>query len=130
MRVELGKRRCVVTRESGDPRISGGPSGAAGESRLLYHVKLALNRQGFDFIKKRMWKDGHLVDDMKQYLRERNMKAARVLAIYNDRWLIEGADEIYNRTGSVVLTVEDLATSTVRTLEEDISDATKLEQTI
>ncbi len=108
MRVELGARSCTVTREAGDSRIAGGPVNAAGESRLLYHVKLALNRQGFDFIKKRMWRDGHLVSDSQQYLRERNQRGARVLAIYNTSWQIEGADEIYNRTGSVTLAVENL----------------------
>lgn len=51
MKVELGERSCTVTREPGDPRISGGAHNAAGESRLLYHVKLALNAQGFNFIK-------------------------------------------------------------------------------
>lgn len=109
MKVELGEHSCTVTRESGDPRISGGAFNAAGESRLLYAVKLAINAQGYEFIKKRMWKDGHMVDEMKQYLRERNPRGRRVLVIYNDQWNIEGADETYNRTGSVTLSVEDLA---------------------
>lgn len=109
MKVELGEHSCTVTREPGDPRIAGGPLNAAGESRLLYHVKLALNSQGYDFVKKRMWKDGHMVADLQQYLRERNQRRARVLAIYNGSWQIEGADEIYNHAGSVTLTVEDLA---------------------
>jgi hypothetical protein len=41
------------------------------DSQLLYQVKQKLNSMGFDFIKKRMWKDGHLVDDSQLYLRER-----------------------------------------------------------
>lgn len=49
-----------------------------------------------------------MVDEMKQYLRERNPRARRVLAIYNDQWNIEGADEIYNREGAVTLTIADL----------------------
>lgn len=42
-----------------------------GESLLLYHVKTMLLRMGYDVIKKRMWKDGHLVDDSRQYVRTR-----------------------------------------------------------
>ena len=110
MKVEMKGMSCVVTREAGDSRIAGGPINAAGESRLLYRVKLALNAQGFDFVKKRMWRDGHLVDDLQQYLRERNQTARRVLAIWNGSFAIEGADETYNRTGSVTLRVENLAT--------------------
>jgi len=56
--------RCIVEREEGD-------EGFYSDSRLMYHMKQELNSQGFDFIKKRMWRDGHLVDDSQQYLRER-----------------------------------------------------------
>lgn len=108
MKVELGEGSCTVTREPGDSRIAGGPINCAGESRLLYHVKLALNSQGYDFIKKRMWRDGHLVGELQQYLRERNQRGARVLAVWNGSWQIEGADEIYNRTGTVTLRVDNL----------------------
>lgn len=101
MRVELQPGKCVVTREDGDKRYYG-DRGAAGESNLLYAVKNELNAQGFDFIKKRMWKDGHMVDDMQQYLRERDTKG-NCLAIYNGRFSIEGANDILNREGVVNL---------------------------
>lgn len=111
MRVILREHTCEVIREEGDPKIHGGPVNAAGESRLLYKVKQFLNSPeggGFDFIKKRMWRDGHLVDEMQQYLRGRKPVKGRVLCVYNGGWMIEGADERYNRTGRVLLRVEDL----------------------
>jgi len=107
MRVQLDDNGLTVTREDGDIRFSGVQNGA-GESRLLHHVKLALNAQGFDFIKKRMWKDGHMMDDLQQYLRERNATDGMQLAIYNGRWQIEGAEEILNRTGSVRFIVANI----------------------
>lgn len=106
VRVELTETRCIVTRESGDKRFYGHRN-AAGESNLLYAIKLNLNRQGYDFIKKRMWRDGHMVDDMQQYLRERNTKG-KCLAIYNGSFAIEGANDILNRDGIVRLTVSDI----------------------
>lgn len=107
MRVQLDEHKLTVTREPGDIRFSGVQNGA-GESRLLHHVKLALNEQGWDFIKKRMWKDGHLMDDTQQYLRERKATDGVQLAIYNGRWQIEGAEEILNRTGSVDFIVANI----------------------
>jgi len=66
MKVTLEGRAVVVKREDGDPDFYS-------DSILLLHVKRTLNSMGFDFIKKRMWKDGHLVDEEQQYLRERKM---------------------------------------------------------
>lgn len=40
-----------------------------GDSNLLYKIKNMLNENGAKLIKKRMWKDGHLVDDTLQYIR-------------------------------------------------------------
>ena len=108
MRVKLTGLSCVVTREPGDARFSGMANGA-GESRLLHHVKLALKAQGYDMIKKRMHKDGHLVDDMQQYLRERKPRNGRQLAIYNEHWAIMGAEEVLNRDGVVALACDNIA---------------------
>ncbi len=107
MKVELGTNTCTITREPGDKRYYGHVN-AAGESNLLLAVKLDLNAQGFDFIKKRMHKDGHLVDDMQQYLRERDTSGERCLAIYNGRFAIEGANDALNRDSVARLKVEDL----------------------
>jgi hypothetical protein len=42
MKVELIGHSCIVTKEPGDPHFSGRIN-AAGESRLLYHIKKILN---------------------------------------------------------------------------------------
>jgi len=70
MRFELADHSITIIREEGDPKFYGVVS-ARGESNLLYRIKRVLNCNGFDLIKKRMHKDGHLVDDMQQYLRTR-----------------------------------------------------------
>lgn len=102
-----GDGNCTVTREPGDPRFHG-IRNAAGESRLLYHMKKELAKQGYDFVKKRMWKDGHMMDEMQQYLRERKGgKNSRCLAIYNGNWAINGADKDFNE-GEAVFIVENI----------------------
>lgn len=103
MKIILKQNTCIIIREQGDPVFSG-VKNAAGESRLLYHVKQIINAAGeFDFIKKRMWKDGHLVDDLQQYLTIRHCKPDQLQYIYNDRWAIAGAEEPLNKTGRVDL---------------------------
>ncbi|MCK5604428.1 hypothetical protein KAR91_21235 [Candidatus Pacearchaeota archaeon] len=106
MKVEIKGGECIVTKEKGDCYFSG-VRNAAGESRLLYHLKKHLNAQGYDLIKKRMAKDGHMVDSLQQYLRSRLINK-RSIAIYNMAWAIEGADEILNRDGQVKLVVVPL----------------------
>tara|TARA_R110000824_G_scaffold214719_1_gene400950 strand:+ start:1364 stop:1693 length:330 start_codon:yes stop_codon:yes gene_type:complete len=107
MEIQLKENSCVVTREPDDPKFYG-TVGAKGESNLLHALKTKLNDQGFDFIKKRMWKDGHLVDDMQQYLRERVPVNGRQLCIYNDAWAIQGANDPYNEKGDVTLAVHNM----------------------
>ena len=104
MQIELLREKgiCRVTSEKGDKRVSGGNVNAAGESQLLHRIKRALNRVGCNLIKKRMWKDGHMVDDMQQYLRSRNTKG-ETWAIYNGHWALRGADEALNEFGTVDL---------------------------
>jgi hypothetical protein len=108
MKVEIKGNRCIVTREKGDPRFSGSVN-AAGESRLLYHIKNILNKQGYDLIKKRMHKDGHLVDDLQQYLRARKRSGdpKKDICIYNGMWNIKGAEEYLNEFGTVILCVTE-----------------------
>jgi hypothetical protein len=112
MKVKLNKSSCEVIREPGDRKFYG-VRNAAGESALLHAVKTILNEQvrnrnyGSDFIKKRMWKDGHLMDDMQQYLRSRKLKPG-CICIFNSRWQIEGAEVEYNETGKVTLSMHQL----------------------
>ena len=104
MIVEIKNYVCIVTREEGDPKFYGVANGA-GESTLLHHVKKKLNDQGYSLIKKRMYKDGHLVDDMQQYLRTQKPSGDpdKDIYIYNNQWAINGAEEAFNKQGKVEL---------------------------
>ena len=104
MKLEMREHSLVVTKEPGDIRCSG-VVGGKGESRLLHLIKKQLNAQGFDLIKKRMWKDGHLMDDLQQYLRTRKKSGdpKKDIYIWNGMWNIRGADEYLNRDGQVIL---------------------------
>lgn len=91
---------CNVTREVTDKKFK--RSGyASAESTFLYHVKQELIKQGYDVIKTRMWKDGHLVDDTQQYIRDK--KGA--FAIYNGSYAIYDAGEEFNTEGEVSLSL-------------------------
>ena len=103
MKVTISGNVCTVTREPGDQKYYGVVN-AAGESRLLHAIKTNLNAQGGNFIKKRMWRDGHLVDDMQQYVRSADIYADDAIGIYNPHWAVCGAESDYNE-GEVVLAV-------------------------
>jgi hypothetical protein len=94
-----------IRREEGDPKFYG-TQNAKGESNFFYWLKSILNKEyGYDLIKKRMWKDGHMVDDMQQYLRTRSPKSnGAKVAIYNPNWAIYGAEEEWNK-GEVTLAI-------------------------
>ena len=103
--LDLEKHCCTVKREDGDPtfRSSGW---TLAESTFLYHVKKALQAQGHDVIKKRMWRDGHLVDDTQQYIRTRaGLDKPGNFAIYNDAYAVYDAGEYFNQRGVVYLDV-------------------------
>ncbi len=110
VKLDLQTGTCVVTREAGDPLFK--PAGWLGhgnytngpESTFLYHVKRELQKQGYDVIKKRMGKDGHLVDDRQQYLRTRKWThdgGISEFCIWNSSWQIWDAGERFNQDGEV-----------------------------
>lgn len=103
MRIEFHEGYIEVFREKGDKAYYG-VMNAAGESNLFYAIKKHLNARGYDLIKKRMHKDGHMVADMQQYIRTRKPSGDPNKDIYivNGRWAIEGAEILYN-AGSVRL---------------------------
>lgn len=104
MKININQGSVTITRENGDKKYYGIANGA-GESKFFHDLKKELNKQGYDLIKKRMWKDGHLVDDMQQYLRTRKKGAGKAdIAIYSTFWAIRGANEDFNN-GEVTLCV-------------------------
>jgi hypothetical protein len=119
------RRGSVVTllREKGDVRYKPtgkqGNSWGDGESHLLYHLQQKIKNGEVenwgdlptDVIKKRMWKDGHLVDDRQLYIRSRKQFKSEdgkevFLALFNDHWAINGLNDDFNEDGtaSVLLT--------------------------
>jgi hypothetical protein len=92
----------TVKKQEGDP-VFRTTEWASAESTFLYRIKKKLQDVGYDCIKKRMWKDGHLVDDNQQYIRDRKGE----WAIYNDAYAIFDAGERFNQTGVVILRFED-----------------------
>ena len=103
---------CYVYREPGDPvfrpnrsKHSWSPPGWYGaESRLLHNVQKILNGRGYDLLKKRMWRDGHMFGcEHSQYLRSRNLKGVPSLYVYHADYALEVAAESYNVLGRVRL---------------------------
>lgn len=111
MKVELDfkQKECRVIKESGDKNIalSGWVKDDGGDpnSRLYYHIQQILNKEGYKIIKKRMWKDGHLVDAERQYLATRNPKGQN-FCIYDNLYAIRDAREEYNKEGKVTLCLD------------------------
>ncbi len=115
MKIQLHSTYVVVTREPNDSRVrKSTPYGGVGtggnyidpDSQFWHEVKKTLRAMGFDVIKKRMCSDGHLVDDLQQYVRTRDCR----LALWYGDWVINGAIEEYNESGTVTLLREDLTT--------------------
>lgn len=71
------------------------------ESHLLYRLKIELGLEGYDFIKKLMCKDGHMVDSSQHYLRARNKKETRgtrgILFIVDDKYSIRDSAKEFNK---------------------------------
>jgi hypothetical protein len=93
MKINLDGHICVVEREPEDRELYR-------DSLLFHSVRNQLRRQGYDVIKKLMWKDGHSTDDSRHYVRERYWKFAVLFESYQ----LRNAIKDYNR-GSVILRV-------------------------
>lgn len=110
----VDKHACLVEREPGDRKIHI-PKGrkaytwGSAESLLLHKVKTILNSRGYDLIKKRMHKDGHMTSEEKQYLRQRNVKNLKpgdLYCIYDNEYDLRNSAEDYNNGEVVVFRVE------------------------
>lgn len=110
MKIELNleKGYCKVIKEPGDPRFSSS-NWALAESTFLHHVKKGLIKLGYDVIKKRMWKDGNMVDDTQQWVRTRKWigpdNTPGEFAVYNNSYAIYDAGMKFNEDGEVILSV-------------------------
>lgn len=68
MLIEINDYSVTVRREVGDKTYS------KDDSWLMYAIKRELRRLGYDCIKKKAWKDGHLVDDDLYQIRDRKRR--------------------------------------------------------
>lgn len=104
MLININRVNHIVTveKQEGDPYFKH-TDWALAESTFLYHVKKQLQNAGYDCIKKRMWKDGHLVDEQQQYIRDRKGE----WCIYNHLWAMLDAGIEFNERGTVYLRYED-----------------------
>ena len=107
MIVKIEGSTLTAIREKGDPRFTRSNWCPDAESTLLYHIKNILNKRGFDLIKTRMCKDGHMVDDMQHYLRTRKPThdPQKDVMIYNPSWAIAGEEERFNKGQEAQFTI-------------------------
>jgi hypothetical protein len=90
----------TVKREEGDPRFYK-------DSTFLYHVQQELKRLGYDVIKKRMHKDGHMVDDDLQYIRTRSRRPdPHAFMVWWGYHAYRGPQDDFNRHGEVRLEMQ------------------------
>lgn len=91
-----------MTREPGEKRVRN-------ESDFFYRLRNKLISQGEDVIKKEMSKDGHLVSDGIFYVRSRHPGRKGTYGIYDASYALRDVSEIFNKEGSVRLSVVDLS---------------------
>lgn len=92
--------RLTVTREEGDPKYYD-------DGAFLHAVKKKLLADGHDVIKKRMWKDGHLVNDDQQYIRTRSRRPdPDAFMIWWEFHPYRGPQDDWNKNGEVELAID------------------------
>ena len=124
MNIKFLENRLTAEKTENDPKFYG-VANAKGESNFLYFLKNNLNSMIQNgtlaildrnnnplpvklspFIKKRMCKDGHLVDDMQQYLVSKkpvtyNGKKYKI-CLFNNCWAVNGLEYWWNQGGCVI----------------------------
>ncbi len=112
MKLEIKGSLLEVEREKGDARLrKGGGYGGTAETQLFSHIRRALQGLGFkNVVHKRMWRDGHMVDDHQTYVRFDipTERGTFRFCIYNGSWALYDAGERLRENGRVGLLVERL----------------------
>lgn len=104
VKLNLAHGYCECIKEPNDPYFKHGYSEP--ESTFLHHVKKELQKQGFDLIKKRMWKDGNMVDDTQQWIRTKCKKGG--FGIYNSQYALCDAGIAFDNNKHYTLDVSIL----------------------
>ena len=96
---KVNSHSILIIKEDSDPKFYR-------ESTLLYHIKKMLNQDGYNLIKKLMWKDGHLVSDSQHYLRTKNKSCNKPhICMWDNDYQIRLLHKDFNNNGHVCLTV-------------------------
>jgi hypothetical protein len=97
MLLKINGNNLEVTREKSDPKVKQSGWCVDTLSSVLYTVAKYFNGAGCDLIKKRMAKDGHLVDDLQHYLRTRKATSKGPhIYITDPNWNIRDIAKDYN----------------------------------
>ena len=86
------------------------------ESAFWHAVKRELQKQGYDVIKKLMWKDGHLKDDNEYYVRSRKYLPDSFMISQTD-YAIRSVYDDYNKEGKMSMLAIDAS------MEDEAADA-------
>jgi hypothetical protein len=106
MLLKINGNNLEVTREKTDPKVKASQWNPDTLSSVLYRIAKYFNAAGCDLIKKRMAKDGHLVDDMQHYLRTRKATSKGPhIYITDNLWNIRDIAEDYNACKPVQLEI-------------------------
>ena len=106
MRAVFEDGSVTFLKDQGDPRFHGAKH-AKGEHALFRFITRWLNAHGFNLIKKRAQKDGHMVgDEYQPYIRcASRQKSAPNVMILSGFYALHGANEDWNK-GNVQLSLE------------------------
>ena len=106
MRATIKNGTITFHREKFDPKFHGIKL-AKGEHSLFRLIAKWLNERGFDVIKKRASKDGHMIgDEYQPYIRTRKHTSnAPHIMIWSGFYALRGANEDWNQ-GEVTLRLE------------------------
>lgn len=107
MIIQLTDTTITIIREDTDAKIYG-IINAAGESKLLHKVKTWLNANDpvkRKWIKKRMWRDGHMMDMMQQYVRT---TGDNYQFFYNIQWASWGLEELWNAKTPIIMEIQNI----------------------
>ena len=95
--IDNWNRTATVIKEDGDARMSR-------ESTFYYHLAKQLSKQtGKKWIRKEMYKDGHMVDSNVFYA----TMADRKVGIYDPQYAIQNVAKTFNKEGKVVLAINN-----------------------
>jgi len=106
MKFKIGPNHVTFYREDGEKAIGK-------ETEFFHKAKVLLNRFGFEFIKKLMYKDGHMVSDYEYYIRSRLPNPKRdkthnrgIFCLHDTMFNIRQIHTEFNKQREVTLAIE------------------------